>query len=155
MVRLGPYTIVRRLAVGGMAEVLLALREGPGGFAKPVALKRILPHLAGAPDIVALFENEARLAGRMSHPGIGQVYDFSEIAGQYVLAQEYVAGADLRQVARRARGPVAPVTVAAMTAELCGALHHAHELGVVHGDVSPSNILIGFDGAVKLADFGV
>src|SRR5262249_54282761 len=138
-----------------MAEVLLALREGPGGFARPVALKRILPHLAAQPDIVALFENEARLAARMSHPGIVQVHDFSIIAGQYVLAQEYVAGAALRQVAQPARGPVAPVLVASILAELCGALHHAHERGVVHGDVSPSNILIGFDGAVKLADFGV
>jgi serine/threonine-protein kinase len=154
-VHLGPYTIVRRLAVGGMAEVLLALREGPGGFARPVALKRILPHLAGQADIVALFENEARLAARMSHPGIVQVHDFSEIEGQYVLAQEYVAGADLAHVARRAHGPVPPVIVAAILASLTGALHHAHERGVVHGDVSPSNVLLGFDGAVKLADFGV
>src|SRR5215470_15841262 len=95
--QLGPYRIVRRLATGGMAEVLLA-RLGR----RPLALKRLLPHLAGSDEMVALFEKEARIA-----------------------------------------------------AGVCEALQHAHELGVVHGDVSPSNILLGFDGSVKLCDFGI
>jgi len=145
-VQLGPYTVLRRLAAGGMAEVLLALRHG-----QPVALKRILPHLAGSSEIIALFEEEARIAADLHHPNIVAVHDFSVIDGGHVLALEYVAGIDLRGLRRTCPPPV----VAAIAAAVCAGLQHAHAHGVVHGDVSPSNVLLGVDGQVKLCDFGV
>jgi serine/threonine protein kinase len=149
-VRLGPYRVIRRLAIGGMAEILLARFEG-----RPLALKRILPHLAGSDEMVALFEEEARIAARLTHPNVVRVHDFARIDGAWVLALEYVAGIDLRQLMARARAALPAELVAGIGAELCAALEHAHQLGVVHGDVSPSNILRGFDGSVKLCDFGV
>src|SRR5215831_11783263 len=133
-----------------MAEILLARLEG-----RPVALKRILPHLAGSDEMVALFEEEARIAAALRHPNVVRVHDFSKIAGGWVLALEYIAGIDLRQLMARARAPLPPRFVAGIGAPVCAALEHAHALGVVHGDVSPSNILLGFDGSVKLCDFGV
>lgn len=154
-VKLGRYTLARRLATGGMAEVLLARQEGPGNFDRAVALKRILPHLAGCPEIVELFQAEARIAVRLCHPNIVQVHDFALIDGGHVLALEYVPGADLRALAGRARAPLGPLLVTSIAAAVCAALSHAHALGVVHGDVSPSNILVGRDGSVKLCDFGI
>lgn len=149
--RLGAYTVVRRLATGGMAEVLLARRDGPGGFVKPVALKRILPHLAALPEAIALFEEEARIAARLSHPNIVGVHDFTVVEGAYLLVLEHVAGADLR----RLRGPLPAFLVGGIIGAVTAALVHAHAQGVVHGDVSPSNVLVGLDGSVKLCDFGV
>jgi serine/threonine-protein kinase len=164
--RVGPYVLLRRIGVGGMAEIFLARREGPKGFAKVCALKRILPHLADQPDFVAMFLDEARLAARLSHPHIVQIYDFGQHDGAYFIAMEYVPGEDLLSILRRARDvnmPMPPVLGAAILAAACDALHHAHELmdenrkplGIVHRDVTPSNLLVSYDGIVKLADFGI
>ena len=162
----GPYTLIRRLAVGGMAEIFLAKRDAPGGAAKVVALKHILPHLAGARDFVEMFLDESRIAAGLSHPNIVRISDLGEHDGSYFLAMEYVPGDDLATLLQRAKdkGRRFPLKLCTMIlTAACDALHHAHEqldehgrpLSIVHRDVSPSNLLLSIDGAVKLTDFGV
>jgi len=149
----GGYQLIQRLAVGGMAEVFLA-RRGSERF----ALKRILPHLSDRAHFVSLFLDEARLAARLCHPHIVRVHDFGRDGGAWWLAMEHVAGEDLATVVARARtkrAPIAPVDAALLVAQACDGLDHAHQRGVVHCDVTPSNLLVGWDGVVKLADFGI
>src|SRR5688500_16121726 len=100
--RLGRYEIIRRLDIGGMAEIFLARRRGPEGIEKQVVLKRILPQLAVDEDFVKMFLDEARLAATLHHPNIAQVYDIDEDAGEYFFAMEYVPGKNLHQVMRAA-----------------------------------------------------
>ena len=154
----GGYELVQRLAVGGMAEVFLARRPGPEGFEKRVAVKRILPHLAKQTDFVAMFLDEARLAAKLDHPHIVHIYDFGVDADAYYLAMEYVCGEDLAAIARRAAElgqPLDPIEVALILLAACEALDHAHAQGIVHRDVTPANLLVSYDGVVKLADFGI
>jgi serine/threonine protein kinase len=155
----GGYQLVRRIAVGGMAEVFLARKPGPEGFEKRVALKRILPHLAAQTDFVAMFLDEARLAARLDHPHIVHIHDFGvDDDGNYYLAMEYVNGEDLSGLITRARERGRPLPLAdagTILLNACEALHHAHEQGVVHRDVTPANLLVSYDGVVKLADFGI
>ena len=164
--RFGKYSVIRHLADGGMAEVYLARASGIEGFEKNVVIKRLKPELAENPWATELFLQEARIAATLEHPQIAQVHDAGAVDGSYFLAMEYVHGQDLRMLIRRARrrGGDFPLEVAIrIVAELCGALHHAHEkcdadgvpLGLVHRDVSPSNVLVSYDGAVKLCDFGI
>jgi serine/threonine protein kinase len=141
-----------------MAEVFLARRVGPDGFEKRVALKRILPHLAKQPDFVAMFLDEAKLASGLDHSHIVQIHDFGKDADAYYLAMEYVCGEDLAAIVRRAnelKGRLPLADVATILVAACEALHHAHEQGVVHRDVTPANLLVSYDGVVKLADFGI
>ena len=155
---LGGYELLQRLAVGGMAEVFLARRVGPEGFEKRVALKRILPHLATQPDFVRMFLDEARLAARLDHPHIVHLHDFGRDGDTYYLAMELVAGEDLQSIIRtghKLSQPIAPAEAATLLVAACEALHHAHEQGVVHRDVTPSNLLVSYDGVIKLADFGI
>lgn len=168
---LGPYQLVKRLATGGMAEIFLARREGPEGFSRELVVKRILPHLAADPEFVQMFLAEARLAAQLHHPNVVTVYDFGHAEDAYYLAMELVRGVDLRALIGRAaaaaertrrRGAIPPHHAAKIASLICEALAHAHTLpfdegqrGVVHRDVTPSNVLISFDGAVKLADFGI
>ncbi|HEX8950705.1 MAG TPA: serine/threonine-protein kinase, partial [Polyangia bacterium] len=155
---LGGYELLQRLAVGGMAEVFLARRAGPDGFEKRVAVKRILPHLAKQADFVAMFLDEAKLAAGLEHPHIVHIHDFGKDGDAYYLAMEYVCGEDLSALWRRANELGAPLPfadVATILVAACEALHHAHEQGVVHRDVTPANLLVSFDGVVKLADFGI
>jgi serine/threonine protein kinase len=166
LTRLGSYEIVRKLARGGMAELFLARTVGPEGFAKLVVLKKILPQYAENPKFVRLFLDEARLVAGMEHPHIAHVYDMGKADNDYFFTMEYVHGQDVRTTWRRTtRAQRAfPVQQAVLiTRAIASALHYAHErtgddgalLGVVHRDVSPSNILLSYDGAVKLVDFGV
>ena len=164
---LGKYKIVQRLSVGGMAEVFLAKQVGIGGFEKPVALKRIQRQLLDNRHLaIDMFLNEAKIAGRLMHPNIVQVLDVGEVGGALYLAMEYVRGKDLRDIAKKYRETqnVMPLAAACFVGrEVAQALHHAYwstdmtgqRLAVVHRDVSPHNIIIGYDGAVKLLDFGV
>jgi serine/threonine-protein kinase len=155
---LGGYELIHRLAVGGMAEVFLARRTGPDGFEKRVALKRILPHLSDQADFVRMFLDEAKLAARLDHPHIVHIHDFGQDADCYWLAMEYVAGEDVQSICRRSqreRLPIAPGDAATLLMQACEGLHHAHEQGIVHRDVTPSNLLVSWDGVVKLADFGI
>ncbi len=163
--RIGRYHLLRRLAMGGMAELHLACAEGLAGFQKVVVLKRVLPHLAADPSFVELFTNEARLAANLDHPNLVQVMDIGEADGDYFYVMEYVHGRNARQLLAAAahRGGM-PLSVALQVAVSAAAgLHHAHErtdlegrpLGLVHRDVSPANVLISYDGAVKVTDFGI
>ncbi len=163
---IGRYRILRRIAVGGMAEIYLATASGIEGFEKRVAIKRILPQFASIPEYVGMFLDEARLAGRLHHPNIAQVYDIGSDGDSYYFAMEFVDGRDVRHLrkALRARNTTMPLEHAlAITMGVAAGLHAAHEtrgpdgknLRVVHRDVSPANILVGFDGSVKLVDFGI
>ncbi len=163
---IGPYRIDRRLATGGMAEVFVARREGPHGFTKRVALKRILPQYAGDPDFVSMFIDEAKVAARLEHPNVVQVFDFGEHSGSLFLAMELVEGTNVNRLMRAAaaRGEMIPLDTALyIAAETAQALGYAHRLqddegrpiGFVHRDVSPANVLLTATGHVKLSDFGI
>ena len=162
----GRYKLLEQLAVGGMAEIWLAVQPGPAGYSKQLVLKRILPHLARDPDFVQMFLDEARLAAQLSHPHIAQIIDFGEVDGAYYLAIELVRGPDLCRLLRAcARAGVSvPVPIALrIMAQTCSALHFAHGardaegalLQVIHRDVSPQNILVAVDGNARLVDFGI
>ena len=166
MTQLGRYEIIKPLARGGMAELLLARTTGMQAFERHVAIKRIRQDLAGDEKFIRMFLDEARLAASLHHHNIVQVYDVGEADGTYFFAMEYVHGEDLRTVIYkvRDRGEQVPLElVCAIVIAAAAGLHHAHEqlgpnlkpLGLVHRDVSPGNILIGFDGSVKLVDFGL
>ena len=159
---LAGYRLEERVGVGGMAEVYRAQRLGPGGFAKQVAVKRVLPDLGRDASFVQMFLDEARLQAQLSSPGLVQVFDFGEEAGTYYLVMEYVDGVDLAALLQ-ATGPLEPGLAVHLGRQLCAALADVHRavgadgapLGIVHRDVTPGNILCGRDGHVKLGDFGV
>jgi serine/threonine protein kinase len=164
--RLGSYEIVRKLARGGMAELFLSRTVGPEGFEKLVVLKKILPSYAENPKFVRLFLDEAKLAATLDHPHIAHVYDMGKVDGHYFFTMEYVHGQDVRTTMRRTTrlDRKFPIDHAVqITRNVAAALHYAHErrrddgtlLDIVHRDVSPSNVLVSYDGAVKLVDFGV
>lgn len=164
--RLGRYKLLRMIATGGMGEVYLARQEGPAGFAKGAVVKRILPHLANDPAFVEMFLNEARLAAVLNHPNVVQIFELGQAEGTYFIAMEYVHGRSLRAIRKRAEEiefPVPLILYARLMSLALQGLHHAHmltdstgaSLNIVHRDVSPDNVLIGFNGAVKLVDFGI
>jgi eukaryotic-like serine/threonine-protein kinase len=160
--RIGPYEIVSRLGVGGMAETYVAVRRGPGTFAQRVCLKRLRPELEGDPEFVRQFLAEAAIAARMRHAAIAQVLDFGQDGADYYLALELIEGCDLRQLLQAAGGALSPALVLHIAIELATALDVAHRIGggaaqdaVVHRDVSPSNTLVSSAGEVKLTDFGI
>ncbi|MBI1947889.1 MAG: protein kinase [Deltaproteobacteria bacterium] len=164
--RVGKYEVIRRLGMGGMAEVLLGKQIGLEGFEKKVVLKRILPHLAAEEQFVRMFLQEARVAARVLHPNVVQVYDLVKDGPDYFAIMEYVRGTDLNQLLKNAARLDVQVPIelcCRIVADLCAGLAAAHgyidDAGVkqpiLHRDVSPHNALISFDGVVKLADFGV
>jgi len=165
--RLGKYELVRKLAAGGMAEVFLAKAAGPMGFEKTLVVKRILPELAAEPDFVQMFLSEAKLAARLTHPNIVQIFDFGESQGTYFLAMEYIDGPSLRTLVKRAAAqgqPLPPAVCARIISLACEGLAFAHDFtdpetgeaqGLIHRDVSPDNILLSRQGAVKVVDFGI
>ena len=165
--RLADFEVVRRLGIGGMAEVFLAKKRGAQGTYKLLVLKRILPEYVSSRRFRVMFAEEAQLATRLNHPNIVQVYDFQDYGedGQ-LLSMEYVDGPDLRALgkAAQAKGTRVPPSIAAyIVAEVAKGLHYAHErkdergrpLDIVHRDVSPQNVLLSYDGSVKVADFGI
>ena len=162
----GPYRLLARVAVGGMAEVFKAKRSGVEGFEKVVAVKRILPHLSDNKEFVDMFVDEAKMVAGLTHPNIVQIFDLGRIEKSYYIAMEYVQGRDLRSILRRARerGTRVPLDLCALVASrVCAALEYAHRkkddrgqpMMTVHRDISPQNILISFEGDVKLTDFGI
>jgi len=164
--RVGRFKILRRLAQGGMAELFLARADGAVGFAKLVVVKRMLEAFSRQDDLVRMFVDEARLAGRLEHPNIVQVYDFGEELGRFFYAMEFVQGENVSAICKRMvqAGTPMPFEVAiAIIAGAAAGLHYAHQmtdtdgkpLDVVHRDVSPHNLIVSYDGAVKLVDFGI
>jgi len=162
----GKYRLIRDLGIGGMARVSLATLEGPAGFSKHYVVKRILPEFVRNPQFARMFANEARVAAMLDHPNIVRVFEFEKDNGNYYLVMEYVDGASLDQIARAARKggvPLGPDFAVEVGLPLARALSYAHALklpdgrplDLVHRDVSPGNVLISRDGAVKLTDFGV
>jgi tRNA A-37 threonylcarbamoyl transferase component Bud32 len=152
------YELIDRIAVGGMAEVYRAVAYGSHGFEKNLAIKRILPELARDPEFEDRFIAEAKLAVRLSHANVVQVLDFGRLAGTLFIAMELVDGLDLAELLRRSleRGDRIPIPAAFhMAIEIARGLDFAHQHGVVHRDVSPSNILLSRAGEVKIADFGI
>src|SRR5882672_3799205 len=145
-----------------MAEVFLAQQRGLEGFDRRVAVKRILPHLADSSDFVKMFFGEAKLAAQLAHPNIVHIYEFGKVDVDYFIAMEYVEGVHAGQLFKGSDRPPATM-VARIGADAAAALHYAHELrapggkayGLVHRDVSPANIMVSFDGVVKLCDFGI
>jgi len=163
----GRYQLLERLAVGGMAELYRARSVASAGVSKTVVVKKILPAFAGQRDFVRMFVNEAKIAVSLSHGNIAQVFDFGEVDSEYYLAMEYVRGQPLSKVIRRAHAlglPWIPEEYAVFTAvEMCKGLHYAHTradeahrpLHIIHRDVSPQNVIIGYEGEVKIVDFGI
>ncbi|HEX8909859.1 MAG TPA: serine/threonine-protein kinase, partial [Anaeromyxobacteraceae bacterium] len=161
----GKYRLVERVASGGMAEVWRAEAPGAEGFVKEVALKLIRGDHDARGDFVRMFVQEARLACRLSHANIVQVFDFDQVDGRYYIAMELVRGRTLREVVDRCREQGARLGLARavhVCAEVARALAYAHRLeeggvpaGLVHRDVSPQNVLVSFEGEVKLTDFGI
>ena len=162
----GRYTLLKKLAIGGMAEVWLARQRGIERFEKKLVIKRILPKFAGDREFREMFLNEARIAAQFSHPNIVQIYDMGEVGGSYYIAMEYVDGQDLGRIVRRVhalRLRIPSHIAIRIVALCCEGLYYAHTrtddtgrpLKVIHRDISPQNILVGFDGTVKLVDFGI
>ena len=163
---LGKYTLVRKLATGGMAEVFLARADGPMGFQKKCVVKRILPHFNDDERFIQMFLAEARLAAELNHPNLVQIFDFGQHNGQYYLAMEFIDGPNTRslnQAVRKATGAMDFAVAARLIATAAEGLHFAHELrdengtflNLVHRDISPDNILVSRNGAVKVVDFGI
>jgi serine/threonine-protein kinase len=161
----GPYLLVERVAIGGMAEIFAAVRPGDPAR-RCYAVKRILPTLAEDEELVRMFLDEARLVRALDHPGVVAVHELGRQATGHFIAMDYVPGRDLRELIDRARlrGGGLPVALAASIAwQVADVLDHVHRrrdaagapLGVVHRDVSPANVLVGFDGRVRLVDFGI
>ncbi len=161
----GKYMLRQRIAVGGMAELYKATHPSGLGFERPVAIKCILPELAADREFVKMLIDEAKIASVLSHPSIASIYDLGCEGGRYYIVMEYVHGRDLRQIAERqgARGELLPMAVTChVMMKSCEALHHAHTadrggkpLGIIHRDISPQNILVSFEGDVKVIDFGL
>lgn len=164
---LGRYRVVDEIGVGGMASVHLARADGPGGFQKWVAIKRIHKHLAEDQTFISMFLDEARIAARITHPNVAQVFDLGTHRDSYWIAMEYLHGEPLREVMRvldEGGGPaMSHAMVARIVADAAEGLHAAHELadkhgntlGLVHRDVTPHNLFVTYDGSVKVVDFGV
>jgi serine/threonine protein kinase len=164
--KLGKYRVLHRIAFGGMAEIYLARASGIQGFEKYVVLKRILPQFAANHELIRMFLQEARLAALLDHTNIAQVHDIGEDGGAFFFTMEYLHGEDARLIMRRLkeRAQRIPVQHAVhIVIDAAAGLHFAHEkkgpdgasLGIVHRDLSPSNIVVTYAGGVKVVDFGV
>jgi serine/threonine protein kinase len=165
-IQFGKYTLFERIGRGGMAEVYKGRIQGPAGFERVFVVKRILPHLAEEPTFIRMFVEEAKLSARLNHPNIVQIFELGSVEGEYFISMEYIRGRDLADTMRaiwKTMGPPRPELVAYVGREACRALSYAHSLtddsgkplGMIHRDVSPSNIMLSYEGGVKLLDFGI
>ncbi|NPD29797.1 serine/threonine protein kinase, partial [Corallococcus exiguus] len=163
----GRYELVSWLGRGGMAETWRAQLVGDAGVTKPVLIKKVLPEYANDEAFIAMFISEARISATLSHGNVAQVFDFGRVDGEYFLAMEFVDGQPLHRVLKRAAKSgmgALPVPIAVFIAmEMCRGLHYAHTrtnssgqpLGIVHRDISPDNVLVSYEGQVKIVDFGI
>lgn len=165
-VRFGQYVLLEKIATGGMAEVWKARMRGVEGFQKIVAIKKILPHLSDNQDFVEMFIDEAKLAAQLNHNNIIHIYDLGKIQSSYYIAMEYIDGSDLKAILKKAQDRDHPMSVELalfIASKVAAALDYAHrkhdfegkEMGLVHRDVSPQNVLISEEGDIKLCDFGI
>ncbi|MDP3113010.1 MAG: serine/threonine-protein kinase [Thermodesulfovibrionales bacterium] len=166
MEKFGQYILLDKVGSGGMAELFKAKKVGIEGFERVLAIKRILPHLSSDEEFIDMFIAEAKLVARLSHKNITQVYDFGKIGQNYFIAMEYISGKDLRGILKRCKekNDKFPVFLAVFIAkEIASGLSYAHRqkdssgknLNIIHRDVSPQNILISYEGEVRVVDFGI
>ena len=162
----GRYYLVDTIAVGGMAEVFKAKSFSEGGFEKLLCIKRILKHLSGNDEFVEMFIDEAKISVELQHPNIVPIYDFGKIQTNYFIAMECVEGKDVKGILRKLaekRKLLPPEYAVYIAHETCKGLDYAHKktnlrgepFGIIHRDISPSNILVAYNGEVKIADFGI
>jgi serine/threonine protein kinase len=162
----GEYQLLKKLATGGMAQIFLARQQGLEGFEKFLVVKRILPHLAENDDFIKMFLDEARIAARLNHPNIVQIFNLGAQDDSYFIAMEFIHGEDVRRIWKRADSlgkPIPVPLVARVIMDACSGLDYAHKktdaqgkpLNIVHRDISPQNILVTFEGGVKVVDFGI
>ncbi|MFZ9890012.1 MAG: serine/threonine protein kinase, partial [Myxococcota bacterium] len=165
-VRFGKYVLLERVNVGGMAEVFKAKTFGVAGFERILAIKRILPSLVDDQEFIHMFIDEARIAVQLNHTNIAQIYELGKQGPHYYIAMEYLPSRDLRSILDRLRsaGQLMPIAQAAyITAKICEGLDYAHRrrdpagapMNIIHRDVSPQNILVTYEGDIKVIDFGI
>ena len=166
VMRVGRYRVLSELGRGGMANVYLAVAQGPGGVSKLVVLKALLPDLSAEPYALSMFLDEARLAAQLNHPNVVQTYEVGTEGDRHVIVMEYLEGQSLSAISKRADLPVDPLPAPLHLRVIINALeglHYAHELkaydgqslDLVHRDVSPQNVFVTYDGQVKVLDFGI
>jgi serine/threonine-protein kinase len=164
--RFGKYDLLAHLATGGMAEIYLAKIIGESGFEKLVVVKRLLEKLAIDPEYVEMFLDEARINARLSHTNVVQVLELGKVEGHYFMAMEYVSGLSVAQVGKLATqrlGSVPQEIASGIVSQACAGLNYAHEkklpdgtnLGIIHRDISPQNLILTIEGIVKVVDFGI
>ncbi len=160
----GNYQLIKRLAHGGMAEVFLARQRGPEGFDRRVAIKRILPHLADSEDFLRMFLEEARLIASLNHPNVIHIYELGQVDEHFFIAMEFIDGVHAGSLIELSgRQPISAALVARIGADACAGLNYVHNavdpmgepLHLVHRDISPPNLMVSYDGIVKLMDFGI
>ncbi|MET0405867.1 MAG: serine/threonine-protein kinase, partial [Cystobacter sp.] len=164
--RIGRYEVLSQLSVGGMAELFIGFTSGPGGFRKYAALKRILPDARSDEQFERMFLDEARITAAFNHPNIGQVFELGQDGDGLFLAMEFIAGQNLEDViaaGQRAGGRLPLGFALSVVRDVCLALHYAHTFtspggrphAVIHRDVAHKNVMVTYDGVVKLLDFGI
>ena len=162
----GKYQLLDKIAVGGMAELFRAKLTGAQGFEKLIAIKKILPNLSREENLVTAFIDEAKLAALLHHENIIQIYDFGSMDDQYFIAMEYLFGKDLRTITRTARKKdlaLGMENIAYIVSRICAGLDYSHNLkdlqgkplNIIHRDINPQNILVTYEGQVKIIDFGI
>lgn len=165
-VRFGKYLLMEKLATGGMAQLFRAKIIGVQGFEKFIAIKQILPHLAEEKELISSFIDEAKLAALLNHQDVVQIYDFGNVEGSYFITMEYLFGKDLRMIANKSKEKGLPLRLEQclyITSRICSGLDYAHKLkdfqgkplNIIHRDISPQNVIITYEGHVKIVDFGI
>lgn len=164
--RIGPYQVLERISAGGMAEVYRAKQTGADNFERPVAIKRILPHIARDPNFIAMFQAEAKLAVQLQHGNICQIYQLGRHEDSFYIALEYVDGRDVGAILdlhQKQNKPIPLPQACYIIGRVCEGLDYAHNkkssqgepLNIIHRDISPPNLLISYEGEIKLIDFGL
>jgi hypothetical protein len=164
MERIGPYLLHKKVARGGMAELFLADYVRRDGFKRKVAIKRILPHLAGNQDFIKMFTREARVAALLQHPNVVQIFDYGKIENAYFIAMEYIDGKNLGEILKALKQGLPVEKAVFIISRICKGLDYSHTkrdektgepFHIVHRDISPQNLLISYQGEVKISDFGI